>query len=448
MKTLTKMLSLSVVFSIFYLFTAGQADITQAFVLPDKVPGNYPGKWYGIHCDAVPLEDLKGVRHGEAFPNQKILNAWGHKAKPVEEIKDLLPDIYYDILTKPDFWGGIRINEVENIPLEKWPGAHIKLRREATERNKGKARLDEKGHLIEYANGLPFPDSEDGLEMAWNFVNSRNYGEELCAKFYTAVTDKKGHTRHSVAEQNYLWWSGRLHGKQVPKMLPNPNNYEFFSAMGFYSPYDLIGLVMITHRYDSADKQDDMWMYIPTLRRVRRMSTGQRWDKMPGGQDITWDAATGFQGKPTNYEWKYLGRKLLLCGRQGIDQLQEIPGKPGGGTADQLYTRVNVKMLQYIPKIVSSVSKAIMYLDPERYCCYYVEFYDRRGRPYLFYNHVWVVHADGAISPIGFFVSDIQRTHSSNNYTYDEFQNLDGEAAGISPSFFQMERLRKRYGGR
>ena len=94
------------------------------------------------------------------------------------------------------------------------------------------------------------------------------------------------------------------------------------------------------------------------------------------------------------------------------------------------------------------VSKAIMYLDPDRYCCYYVEFYDRRGRPYLFYNHVWVVHADGAISPIGFFVSDIQRTHSSNNYTYDEFQNLDGEAAGINPSFFHMERLRNRFGGR
>ena len=420
----------------------------EGFSLPKKIPGDYEGKWYGIHCPDVPRKDFIGVAYGEAFPNQKILNSWGYKAKPIEEIKALLPEIYYGVVSNPEMWGHIRINETAYIPLEQWPGEHQKVRREASERNKGKARLDEKGHLIDYENGIPFPGSTKGIEIAWDFVNSRNYGEELLARFYTAVTDKNGHSRYSVAEQCYLWWKGRLHGKYVPRLEPNPNNYDFYSTMGFRSPYDLLGLVMITHRYDSADREDDMWMYIPTLRRVRRMSTAQRWDKMPGGQDITWDAATGFQGKPTNYEWEYLGRKLLLCGRQAKDQLQEIADKPGGGTTDQLYQRVNTVLVQYIPKIVSSVSKAIMYLDPETYACYYVEFYDRRGRPYLFYNHTWVVQGDGCISPIGFFVADVQRTHSSNNYTYDEFQNEDGWKAGINPGFFQMDILRSRYGGR
>ena len=32
--------------------------------------------------------------------------------------------------------------------------------------------------------------------------------------------------------------------------------------------------------------------------------------------------------------------------------------------------------------------------------------------------------------------------------TYDEYQDLDGEAMGINPSFFQVNSLRKRYGGR
>jgi hypothetical protein len=207
-------------------------------------------------------------------------------------------------------------------------------------------------------------------------------------------------------------------------------------------------MVMLTHRYDDADKQDDQWMYITSLRRVRRMSAAQRWDKLPGGQDITYDSATGFQGKPTNYEWKYLGRKELLCGRQAIAQLQEIKGKPGGGTADQLYQRVNTVMVEYVPKIVSSVSKAVMYLDPETYFCYYVEFYDKRGRPYLFYNHCWGITADGCAHLIGFFVGDVQRIHSSNNYIYDTCQNLDAEASGINSRFFQMGSLKKRYCGR
>jgi len=278
-------------------------------------------------------------------------------------------------------------------------------------------------------------------------VNARNFGEQLLAKFYFAIKDRRGNSKHCIAEQNFLWWKGRLHGEHVPRLEPNPSDYEFFSSMGFRTPYDIRGVVMITHRYDQAEKQDDMWMYIPTLRRTRRMSTSQRWDKMPGGQDITWDAATGFNGKPTNYEWKYLGRKLLLCSHQAKDQLQEIKDKPGG-TCDQLYQRVNVVLLQYIPKIVSSVSRAIMYLDPDMYCCYYVEYYDRKGRPYLFYNHAWVVQGDGCMSPIGYLITDVQRTHSSNAYTYDEFQNEDGWKAGITPAFFQMDVLKLRYGGR
>ena len=79
------------------------------------------------------------------------------------------------------------------------------------------------------------------------------------------------------------------------------------------------------------------------------MSTAQRWDKFPGGSDLTYDAVTGFQGKPTNYEWKYLGRKELLCARQAKDSIQEIKDKPIGA-CDQLYQRVNTVMVEYIPK--------------------------------------------------------------------------------------------------
>ena len=420
----------------------------EGYRVPPEIPGEYEGKWYGIYCPEVPRENFKGNINGEAFPNQAIINSWGYKAKPMEEIKDLLPDMYYDICTDPQKWGDIRINETAFIPEDQWPGEFQKARREATEENKGKARLDEKGHLIDYVSGFPFPDSTDAQEIGWNFVCGRNYGQEMCGFFYTAVTDKKGHTRHSVAEQNYLWWKGRLLGKEVPAITPNPNNYDYFQGMGFKSPYDLRGIVILTHRYDNPDEQDNQWMYITSLRRVRRMATSQRWDKLPGGQDITYDSATGFQGKPTNYEWKYIGRKELLCGRQAINQLQEIKGKPGGGTADQMYQRVNTVVVQYLPKIISSVSKAIMYLDPESYVCYYVEFYDKRGRPYLFYNHCWAISTSGAVCPVGFLVADVQRIHSSNNYTYFVYMNTDCDKEGVAPDFFQMERLRKRYAGR
>jgi len=428
-------------------FVVNGAQLCVAFELPEKIPGDYPDKWYGIYCPDVPRKEMVGVRYGEAFPNQEIINSWGYKAKPIEEIKDLLPEIFYEICSHPELWGNVRVNETPYIPLEKWQGEHQKVRKELTEKNKGTARLNEKRHLVDWVAGFPFPGSEEGIEIAWNFVNARNYGEELLAKVYYAVVDRRGQTRYSVIEQTYLWWKGRLHGEHVPCYEPNPNNYEFYSALGFYSPYDLKGLVMTTHRYDSADKQDDMWMYIPSLRRVRRMSAAQRWDRLAGGMDLTYDMVTGFQGKPTNYEWKYLGRKELLCSRQGKDSIQEIKGKPMGA-CNQMYQRVNTVMLEYVPKITATISKAVMYLDPEIYACYYVEFFDKRGRPYVFIFYSWVVQASGYQSPIGFVVLDVQRTHASLVNTYDEYQDLDAEAIGINPSFFQMNSLRKRYGGR
>ncbi len=416
--------------------------------IPDEVPGNWPDKWYGVFCPAVSHENCVGIRNGEAFPNQTIINSWGYKAKPLEEIRDLLPEIYYDICSHPELWGHFRINETAFIPLAQWPGESRKRIAEATEKNNGTAGLDELGHLIGYRNGLPFPGTTKGVEMAWNFVNSLIYGQQMDVLFYTAVTDKRGHKRYSISDQNYYWWKGRLFGKDVPETKPNPENYQWFQCMGFKYPYDLMGIIILTHRYDDPNRQDDQWMYLPVLRRVRRMSAAQRWDKLPGGQDITYDAATGFQGKPTNYEWKYLGRKLLLCGRQAKDESQEIADKPGGGTADQLYQRINVMMLQYIPKIVSSVSRAVMYLDPETYACFYVEFYDRRGRPYLFYNHCWAISGQGNMMPSGFLVADVQRFHSSNNYMMNNWFNLDAEDVGIIPTYFNMENLRSIFKGR
>jgi len=434
---------------ILFLITGSQFSVAYGqFSLPTTIPGNFEGKWYGIHCPYFPKDEAVGVHNGAAFQNQTILDAWGYKAKPIEKIKDLLPEQYYEICTHPELWGNIRINETESVPLEKWPGDHQRLRMEATERNKGKAYLDEKGYIQGYVNGIPFPGSTNPVEIAWNLDKSHNWGEETWIRFYTAVTDKKGHSRYTVTHTNYFWWGGRIHGEHIPDWLPNPNKYDFFNAMLFRLPYDLRGTIALTHRYDDPDIQDDMWMYLPSLRRVRRMSTAQRWDKMPGGQDMTWDAANGFQGRVTNYEWKYLGRKLLLCGRQSLDQLQEIADKPGGGCTDQHYQRVNTIMLQYIPRIVSSVSKAVMYLDPEAYNCYFVEYFDKRGRSYIFHNYGWVVSNSGEISPIGFLVTDVQRVHSSNNYTYDTWQNEAAVSKGVCPSYFEIHGLRKMYGGR
>ena len=53
-------------------------------------------------------------------------------------------------------------------------------------------------------------------------------------------------------------------------------------------------------------------MYVPTLRRVRRISSAQRTDAV-SGTDFTFDDLSGFAGIPPQYEWKCLGEQDVLA---------------------------------------------------------------------------------------------------------------------------------------
>ena len=57
------------------------------------------------------------------------------------------------------------------------------------------------------------------------------------------------------------------------------------------------GVIPMYRRYIDQTKDDDMWMYLPTMRRTRRMSTAQKMDTLGGGMDITWDDFQNFAGK-------------------------------------------------------------------------------------------------------------------------------------------------------
>lgn len=415
------------------------------FDLKFSFAGTYPGKWYGWYCPDVKEADLVGLYKGDAFPDQVVIGSWGYNADNVDEIRGLLPESFYNMVKNPEIWGPIRINETEYIPKDEWPGEHIDRRKNATEFYRGEPYVDENGHIQNYKAGIPFPGSKKGIEIAWNIVNARNFGEKVWCRFTTAVISKTGHTRYAVVENSYFWFNGLLYGDNGPLFTPNPNQYDYFNAVGYNAPYDLKGSIPLTHRYDDPDKADDMWLYLPSLRKVRRLSTIQRWDRLPGGFDFTYDSILCFQGKPTNYEWKYLGRKILLCGHNSAHQMQQIEHKPGG-FPDQQYQRVNTVILQYIPKIYCPISKAVLYLDPEAYFPYYAEFYDKKGMLFRFDGNIWSVDMDGLIHPGSMLVVDMQRVHSSNNYIYETRNNLDADH--INPGFFSMDYLRWYFGGR
>ena len=61
----------------------------------------------------------------------------------------------------------------------------------------------------------------------------------------------------------------------------------------------------------STSRADDSWLYLPTLRRVRRYSTAARSDTL-FGTDIDQDSIWGFNSKPEWWDFKLLAEKEIL----------------------------------------------------------------------------------------------------------------------------------------
>ncbi|MEN8184797.1 MAG: outer membrane lipoprotein-sorting protein, partial [Myxococcota bacterium] len=84
------------------------------------------------------------------------------------------------------------------------------------------------------------------------------------------------------------------------------------------APFDARGIMLMSYRYKDSDKpeaqtkNDDTWVYVPTLRRVRRISSAQRTDAV-SGTDFTFDDLLSFSGIIPQYDWDCLGEMDILA---------------------------------------------------------------------------------------------------------------------------------------
>jgi len=409
------------------------------FCLAGEV-GNYPGKWYGWWNPLMPK--VPEVPWGEIpeWENQKIIKSWGYETgNSFEEIKDLIPgEAFYEVcLMHPEgAWGDFRINETAYL---RWD---FKEWWEATEKYKGTAHVDEEGQLQNFKAGCPFPGTKNPIEMAWNIVKRHDNGDNFWGPYMMYVMDRKGQTRWIVGENDILKFDGRLEMDPKPFLTPNPHNYDFLHTFGYKEPYDMRGTVPLVYRYNDP-RPDDMWMYLPALRRVRRMSASQRWDKVPGGGDVWWDSFVMFWGKPTNYNWKYLGQKMIFGGHNASTQQQMMKGKLLNG-CDQYWQRINCEILEATPKITSPVSRFVMYLDPDVYTPLWGIYYDKRGREWCVYVYPYGMDKKWGMLTTNMIMVDVQRHHSTGTFANGMIKNQDF----INPAFFKMDYLKKWFGGR
>jgi hypothetical protein len=163
-------------------------------------------------------------------------------------------------------------------------------------------------------------DPQAGVKYMWSFgYQWRGAGAKT--HFFYSYWDR--------GEQLPLYYQGKAAAVQLSHRVEpaylDKNEGDVFrgekrkSASGpeVEAPFDARGIMLLTYRYKSSDgprseaKNDDTWVYIPTLRRVRRISRAQRTDAV-AGTDFTLDDLFSFNGIIPQYEWTCLGERRVI----------------------------------------------------------------------------------------------------------------------------------------
>jgi len=283
----------------------------------------------------------------------------------------------------------------------------------ATERFKGQARIGPDNSLENHSAGQPFPvdtidchgDPQAGAKLAWNFdqqwegdgLNSRYYysywdrGEEL--PLYFRGTAKTINLSRRV-EPSYL---SKTHG-DVFRRETRKNAFGIEVA----APFDARGILVLTYRYKESENQlansrnDDTWVYVPTLRRVRRFSSAQRTDAV-SGTDFTFDDLRSFSGIVPQYDWECLGEMDIIApvnskvGAYPYSNDHNF-GPYGLSYADDRWELRHAFKIRFIPTSADHpYDHKDIYFDKQSMTPLYSFAYDRKGELWkaIWHNHRW-----------------------------------------------------------
>ncbi len=282
----------------------------------------------------------------------------------------------------------------------------------ATKANEGKAKLGAESSLSDYVSGQPFPmekidcngDPQAGAKIAWNF-DRRWDGEGGAARFIYSYWDR--------GERLPLYYEGKnrrvsLSGRVEPEYQATDGDVfrgeqrKRAAGIEVEAPFDSRGLTLLTYRYKGSQNpsasthNDDTWVYSPSLRRVRRISSAQRADAV-AGTDFTFDDLFSFDGVIPQYEWKCIGKRELIAPMNSqakgypIDKEHNF-GPFGLSYADDTWDVRQVVVIEFNPRAADHpYSKKVIYIDEQAMEPLYSFAYDRKGELWklIWHNHRW-----------------------------------------------------------
>jgi len=243
----------------------------------------------------------------------------------------------------------------------------------------GQPKVGPNRELLNYTAGVPFPLPRNGTEMAHNFRN-RTYGDG-----YTSIDngyiidDPLKYDNKSKLKNDIAFFSGRTDIEPVPEPAKNPKQIWRAFSVVYLKPPESRNLRIMELSYKDRMKPYDSWIWIPTIRRVRRRSTTERQDAN-GGADYCGFDNFGWDGHIQINTYKFNAQQELLMVRH--NDRSKLKRTPGYCLLDgAVRERIKLNVVEVKSQDENFMySNMTGYIDPETWMILYIEDYDRHGK--------------------------------------------------------------------
>ncbi len=368
--------------------------------------------------------------------------------KNIQQVGDLIPEGMRLLIEKYNL--ALKIREYEPIyPSE----GYI----EATNKNRGKAKIIETGKeyrkkgLKGHVSGLPFPNPQCGLEVAWNY-HYKYLGDDVDQYYSVYWVSANAGVEH-FEEWRWASITRAIHRTDIDP-IPAIKSFldrksESASITYALSPYDKRGFGALY--FDSTEPIDVQGhIYIPAMRRVMRNSFGTRGDTW-NATDLIYEDVRGYLGRPEWMNWKLVGKKTMLMSmhagikrgkKKRAEKIFDFKKWPHWNPKVPYEPRP-VYVLEVTPKFPDyPYSRMIIYVDAETYMIPYKEAFDKKGELWKVLLIAYNPPVEMGSMPPEFGVAvtvDLQSEHATLFNFTNVLNNTD-----LKHSIFTVSNLRKR----
>lgn len=246
-------------------------------------------------------------------------SGWAVEVKPgdvidssnIEQYKDYFPMFMQRYIK--DGWG---FEKPVVIKVKEWDGVNwTKGYTEASKANLKTCKLTADGLLEGYSGqGCPFMEPKEphiATKIMWNQFYKNFPDDWLIPESYLSVTKRRGAKTVTIADSQYeqVMFSNRTMVPPIPE-LENPKQLLYANKLNSKTPPNK-DMATLTWRYQDPLKYDDMWTYVPTLRRTLRLVSSERANPIRG-TPYTWDDIFGFDGKIPLFEYQMVGEQQVI----------------------------------------------------------------------------------------------------------------------------------------